>query len=84
MMKIKNNRLLERNRLEAAGHLYRDCDYLSEEHKQRLEQLLQGNFGESPFECDELETIRRRNIDEGIRMYRELNDAEEFNDILNE
>lgn len=32
-MKIKNNRLLERNRLEAAGHLYRDCDYLSEEHK---------------------------------------------------
>ncbi len=36
-MKRKSNRLMERNRLEAAGQLYRDCDYLSEEQKQRLE-----------------------------------------------
>jgi hypothetical protein len=37
MVKRQTNRLMERNRLEAAGQLYRDCDYLSEDHKRRLE-----------------------------------------------
>jgi len=37
MVKKQSNRLMERNRLEAAGHLYRDCDYLSEEHQRRIE-----------------------------------------------
>lgn len=29
MVKRQTNRLMERNRLEAAGQFYRDCDYLS-------------------------------------------------------
>ena len=34
--KKSNNRLVERNMVEASGQVYRDCDYLSEEYKQRL------------------------------------------------
>lgn len=30
MVKRQNNRLLERNMVEASGQIYRDCDYLSE------------------------------------------------------
>ena len=30
MMKRQSNRLMDRNRFEAAGQLYLDCDYLSE------------------------------------------------------
>lgn len=41
-MKRKSNRLMERNRLEAGGQLYHDCDYLSEEQKKRLEELIDG------------------------------------------
>lgn len=37
MVKRQSNRLIERNKIEANGQLYRDCDYLSEEHKKRLE-----------------------------------------------
>ena len=43
MVKRGSNRVLERNRIEAAGQIYRDCDYLSEEHQKRLEQLLEGD-----------------------------------------
>lgn len=49
MMKRKSNRLLERNFVEASGQIYRDCDYLSEENKQRLERLLNGEMEASPF-----------------------------------
>lgn len=42
MVKKKSNRLVERNKVEASGQVYRDCDYLSEEHQQRLEELLNG------------------------------------------
>lgn len=31
MSKRKSNRIMQRNRLEAAGDLYRECDYLTEE-----------------------------------------------------
>jgi len=41
-MKRQSHRLMERNRIEASGQLYRDCDYLSEEHKKRLDELLNG------------------------------------------
>jgi hypothetical protein len=34
--------------------------------------LLNGELEESPFECDDLERMKRKRIDEGIRMYREL------------
>ena len=34
--KKSNNRVVERNMVEASGQVYRDCDYLSEEYKQRL------------------------------------------------
>ena len=30
MVKRQSNRLMERNRVEAGGQFYRDCDYLSE------------------------------------------------------
>jgi len=49
MMKKKSNRLFERNMVEASGQVYRDCDYLSEENKLRLERLLEGEMDESPF-----------------------------------
>jgi hypothetical protein len=42
MMKKKSNRLIERNIIEASGKIYRDCDYLSEEHKKRIDDLLNG------------------------------------------
>lgn len=28
MMKKQSQRMIEKNKLEAGGHLYRDCDYL--------------------------------------------------------
>jgi hypothetical protein len=76
MMRRHSNRVIERNRLEAVGQLYRDCDYLSLEHQQRIEELLTGEMEESPFDCNELERFKRRGIDEGIRMYREMSESE--------
>ena len=70
MMKKHSHRMIEMNRVQAGGHIYRDCDYLSEEHQRRLEELMEGDVGESPFDCDDLERMRRRRVDEGIRMYR--------------
>lgn len=70
MMKKKSNRLFERNMIEAGGQIYRDCDYLSEENKQRLEKLLNGEMDPSPFELSEWERFAIRRIDEGIRLYR--------------
>lgn len=37
MMKKQSQRMIEKNIVEAGGHIYRDCDYLSEEHQRRLE-----------------------------------------------
>lgn len=85
MVKRQTNRVMERNRLEAVGQLYRDCDYLSEEHKKRLEELLNGDIGESPFEVNEIEAMQRKRIDESIRMYREMAGSEDLSsDIFNE
>lgn len=66
----KSHRLLERNRIEAAGEIHRDCDYLSAENQTRLEQLMTASLEPSPFELCDLEVYRNRRIDEGIRMYR--------------
>ena len=52
MMKKQSHRMIEKNKLEAGGHLYRDCDYLPLELQQRIEELLEGEIGDSPFECD--------------------------------
>ena len=46
--------------------------------------MIEGDIGESPFECDEMERMRRRRIDEGIHMYREMSNAEEVGEIINE
>ena len=75
MMKKKSNRIFERNLIEASGQIYRDCDYLSEENKQRLERLLNGEMEPSPFEVSEWERFAMRRIDEGIRLYRELSNS---------
>lgn len=85
MVKRQNNRLLERNMVEASGQIYRDCDYLSEQHKRRLEELLTTDTIESPFEFDDLERIKQRSIDEGIKMYREMAGSEETEEeVINE
>jgi hypothetical protein len=71
--------------VEASGQIYRDCDYLSEEHKRRLEELLSTDNIESPFEFDDLERMKHRRIDEGIKMYREMAGSEEIEDeVINE
>ena len=49
LVKKSNQRMIHKNIKEADGEIYRDCDYLSEEHKQRLEELINGDIGESPF-----------------------------------
>ena len=84
MVKRQSNRLLERNRVEAAGQLYRDCDYLSEEQRQRLDFLLENDLENSPFEFEELERLRQRRVDEGIRMYRELQGLNEITPVLDD
>ena len=63
MMKRHSNRMIEMNKVQAGGHVYRDCDYLSEEHQRRIEELLGGDIGESPFDCDDLERMKRRRVD---------------------
>lgn len=37
MMKKQSQRMIEKNKLEAGGHLYRDCDYLPPELQKRIE-----------------------------------------------
>ena len=54
MMKRQSHRVIQKNKVEAGGHIYRDCDYLSEEHQRRLEELLSGELEESPFDCNEM------------------------------
>jgi hypothetical protein len=54
MMKRHSQKFVERGRIEASGQIYRDCDYLSQEHQKRLEELLGGDLEASPFDCDEL------------------------------
>lgn len=78
MMKKQSHRVIEKNKVEAGGHIYRDCDYLSQEHQRRLEELLSGELEESPFDCNEMEFLRRRGIDEGIRTYRQLSHSVEL------
>jgi len=36
MTKKKNNKFIERNKYEAAGELYRECDLLSAEEQKRI------------------------------------------------
>ena len=40
--KKKTNRVLERNRIEAGGGLFQQCDYMTEEEKKRIEDLING------------------------------------------
>ncbi len=42
MSRKKSNRIMERNKLEAAGDLYRQCDYLTEQERQRIQDLING------------------------------------------
>ena len=40
---------MERNKIEAAGDYYRECDYLTPEEQQRIEDIINGAGIESPF-----------------------------------
>lgn len=49
MTKKKNSKFMERNKIEAAGDLYRECDYLTPEEQKRIDDLINGVPLESPF-----------------------------------
>lgn len=42
MNKKKNGKFIQRNKYEAAGELYRECDLLTPEEQKRIEDLING------------------------------------------